>query len=546
MSAQAQLRVAALGAATLFLFLLLIQPNHPHAVGWGALLVFPLELPIILLALIALPADGRASRALRLALVITLSLIALLKTADFVSFNALSRGFNPVADFALIDAFIRLLSGTFGVLGTSALVVLAACALVGLACAIWWATGVWAQVSVPRKPALAASGVATVFALLMVAQINQAMGRWVPPLDPPGTAFTARVAVERWEMVRTTLGQLRRFNALAAQDPFAEERDLLGAIDRDVLIVFVESYGRTSHDTAYFAQMHRPTLQRYETALADNGLAMRSGFLEAPTRGGQSWLSHATLANGLWVDNQMSYGAALASGRRTLFHYAATAGFHTAAVMPQITLDWPESAQMGFDTILAFDDLGYAGPAFNWVTMPDQFTLSALDRLLRTDRGDAHAFIQVALVSSHAPWVPVPKILPWDTLGNGAVFASFLEDAETPREVWRDRDRVRMQYRLAVDYALQSVFEYALLHADDPPLLIVVGDHQAAEFVALDDRPHVPVHVVGPSGLVDRLKDVAPAPGLLPTEDTPVVPMDAVRDAFLSAFSNPLLVGGVP
>ena len=40
---------------------------------------------------------------------------------------------------------------------------------------------------------------------------------------------------------------------------------------------------------------------------------------------------------------------------------------------------------MGFDRILAAADLGYRGLPFNWVTMPDQFTLAAFDRLVRLD-----------------------------------------------------------------------------------------------------------------------------------------------------------------
>ncbi|MEM1286736.1 MAG: sulfatase [Pseudomonadota bacterium] len=539
--------VAQLAAAALLLFLILIQPNHPDAVGWGSLFVFPLELPVLLLALIALPHQRKATIFIRGLLTAFLTLIAALKAADFVSFNALSRGFNPVADIALVDAFVRLLSGTFGAAGAIGISVGVILLFAALAAGLWWATGIWSRVEVLPRQGVIAAGLSGVFAVLMVVQISQAMGRWQPPLDPPGTAFTARVAVERWEMVGNTLEQLRRFRALAAADAFLEAPAQLDAIDRDVIILFVESYGRASHETEQYAARHRTTLQRYEQRLLETGLALRSGYLEAPTRGGQSWLSHATFANGLWIDNQMSYGAALASGRRSLFHHAARAGFHTAAVMPQITLDWPEAATMGFETILTFDELGYEGPAFNWVTMPDQFTLLAMDRLLRDGAASGLKFIQAALVSSHAPWVPVPDFLPWSALGNGQVYRSFLEGAETPRDVWRDRDRVREQYSEALDYALTSVLEYALLHANEPPLMIVVGDHQAAEFVALDNRPHVPLHVIGPRHLVDQLQKLAPEFGLLLPDDATVTPMSEVRDIFLSVFSNnpPALAGNL-
>jgi hypothetical protein len=315
---------------------------------------------------------------------------------------------------------------------------------------------------------------------------------------------------------------------------------MLDLIDRDVIVVFVESYGRTSLDTPLFSDLHRATLEAGQADLAARGLGMASGFIASPTRGGQSWLAHATFANGLWVDGQTRYGAVLASNRQTLFHLAARSGFHTAAVMPQITLDWPESSVMGFETILAAADLGYAGRNFNWVTMPDQFTFAAMDRLLRAARPDDRPyFIQLATGSSHAPWVPVPEMVEWEAIGDGRIFDPMAAAGDPPDVVWRDRDRVRAQYRLAIDYALQVVLSYAARHAEDPPLMIVLGDHQAAGFVALDERRDVPLHVIGPAALVERAAaDWGLAPGLIPPPDAPVVPMDRMRDRILTTFST--------
>lgn len=523
--------------AMLVLFLVLVQPNHPHAMTWGALFVFPLELPVILLGLMALR-QGLISFLIRTCLTAALTLIAALKTADYISFSALSRGFNPVADLALINAFVRLISGTFGPLSALAAIVLAILALALLAWLIWWATGVWTRISPPPVWTGTSGAAAIFFCVIATIQVGHAMGRWSAIIDPPGTAFTARVGVERIVTVRTTLAQLRTFKDRAQNDAYAGVDGLLDIIDRDVLVIFVESYGRTSHDTEFYADLHRQTLTEYQESLSSLGLSMQSGYLAAPTSGGQSWLSHATFANGLWVDNQVRYAAALASGRQTLFHHAADNNFRTAAVMPQITLAWPESENMGFETVLVSHDLGYNGPAFNWVTMPDQFTLTALDRLLRSSDDERDLFAQVVLVSSHAPWVPVPEILDWDEIGDGRIFEEIAASGDTPETVWRDRDRVRAQYRLAVDYALRSVFEYAALHAADPPLMIVMGDHQAAEFVALDGRPDVPLHIIGPAPLVERLIDVAASPGLLPSIDAQVTPMDAMRDILLDAFST--------
>jgi len=369
------------------------------------------------------------------------------------------------------------------------------------------------------------------------------MGTWRLPVSPPGAAFTARIAVERAVLARDTLRELRAFRVAASTDPYAGRTGLFDRIDRDVLIVFVESYGRASLDTPYYAEVHRETLQRNAARLGDLGLSMASRLLRAPTQGGQSWLSHATFANGLWVGDQVRYGAVLASGRETLYHLAARSGFHTAAVMPQITLAWPEAMVMGFDTILAAKDLGYQGEPFNWVTMPDQFTYAAMDRLVRGPK-EAPVFVQIATGSSHAPWVPVPTLVEWDEIGDGRIFNEMAASGDTPRDVWRDRDRVRAQYRKAIDYALSAVFDYAARHSDDPPLMIVIGDHQAAEFVALDDRADVPVHVVGPSHLVERLSAFGWEDGLIPDPDMPVIDMDRMRDLLIEAFSSGAAPGG--
>ena len=93
---------------------------------------------------------------------------------------------------------------------------------------------------------------------------------------------------------------------------------------------------------------------------------------------------------------------------------------------------------MGFDRILTADDMGYEGEPFNWVTMPDQFTLSAFDRLVR-DTATRPIFAQIALISSHAPWVPVPDMLPWDAIGDGTEFDEVATSGDPPDVVWRDR-----------------------------------------------------------------------------------------------------------
>jgi hypothetical protein len=543
-----------LGLAALLLHLLLILPNHPGALTPRALLLLPLELPVLLLALLA-AAPGWIGLLIRVVITATLVPVVILKVANLAMFSALSRPFNLISDISLIEAGLRLLAGSVGGIAAGFVAVAAVATTGMILIGVWWATRVWAGAwsglglrsgALRLILASAALGFSAV-AALDVAQVKRLMSL---KIDPPGTAFSARVGVEQVQLMRATLAELAAFRLAARIDPYAEVPALLDVIDRDVIVVFVESYGRTSLDTPQFADLHLSTLSRGEERLAQAGLAMAAGIVGSPTQGGQSWLAHSTFANGLWIADQTRYRASLVSGRQTLFHLAARSGFHTAAVMPQITMHWPESAALGFDTILAAADLGYRGQPFNWVTMPDQFTFAALDRLVR-DQPDAASggrrhFIQIATGTSHAPWVPVPRLLPWKDIGDGTIFNAMAAEGDPPDVVWRDDDRVRAQYRLAIDYALQTVLAYAELHADDPPLIIVLGDHQAAEFVALDNRAEVPIHVIGPADLVARAAAFAATPGLIPAPDAPVVPMNQLRDLILQAYTSapPAMDGG--
>ncbi|MGY6411216.1 MAG: sulfatase [Alkalilacustris sp.] len=538
---------AALAAAVLWL--VLIQPNHPAALTWGALRMFPLELPVILMGLVALPPAGRVTAALRGLLVAALTVLVLTKLADFATFVAYGRAFNLLVDAPLIHAAWMLGSGSIGTVAAALAVAGALGALALLGWSLWWATGVWAAVQGPVLRRTAAFAVVPA-ALLATAEIGQAMRAWSLPANPPGAAFTARVALERAIFYREALRDIEEFKRKAAADPFAalppgQVLDQIG--DTDVLLIYVESYGRSSFLNPLYSGTHPVTLAAIEERLAERGLAMRSAFLTAPMRGGQSWLAHGTIATGLWIDNQRRNAVMLTSPRRTLFHFAQGAGFDTAAVMPAITMDWPESAFFGFDTILAAADLGYAGEPFNWVTMPDQFTLKSMDRKLRQGRPGverAPLFAQIALISSHAPWTPVPELVDWDTISDGTEFNEMARAGDPPEVVWRDHDRVREQFRLAVDYTLQVVGSFAERHADDPPLMIVLGDHEPAPFVAGVDSYDVPVHLIGPVHLVERAADWGWEAGLLPSDDAPVWRMDVFRDRFLALFSSAEPVGG--
>jgi len=264
-------------------------------------------------------------------------------------------------------------------------------------------------------------------------------------------------------------------------------------------------------------------------------------------KGGQSWLAHATLLTGMRIDHQQRYAALLASARRSLIHGFERAGWRTVAVMPAITMPWPEGGWFGYDATYTAAELGYAGAPFNWVTMPDQYTLSALERLelARADRPPVMA--EVALISSHAPWTPIPPVLDWGDIGDGSVFTPDARSGDPPAVVWRDAERVRAQYLKAVDYALANLASYVATFARDDLVLVVVGDHQPAPLVTGEGAGfEVPMHVIAAPEVLASIDDWGWSAGMLPAADVAAWPMAAFRDRFVEAFSAPASAAGRP
>lgn len=522
-----------LGAA--LVFCVLILPNHPGTMKWSAFNRWPLELPVILLAMTLIGRWRGVASVVALALV----LLAIMKLADYGTFIAYNRTFNPILDLFMINAGLSLLRDSLGGVQTVVLVLGFALLTVLLFLALRHGLKAWGRLA-PRGWWRGAAGAAVVATGgWAVADAGHHLNAWKFERSPPGTAWSSRLAYRRVVEMRATAADLVAFRRDAQSDPMAS---LTGALDRlegrDVLLFWVESYGRASYDNPLYSETHLATLAEAEAAIRAAGMEIRSGWLTSPTSGGQSWLAHGALATGLWTSNHGRYNAMIASGREWLFHHAQDAGYRTSVFMPAITLSWPESQVMGFEHVFPAAALGYQGERFNWVTMPDQFTLARYRDLLPEDpRPD---FIQVALISSHAPWTPIPDLLPWEEIGDGTEFNEMAARGPTPRELWLDHDDVRDAYRRSIDYSLEAVFSHVAQLGEGAPLIIVAGDHQAAGFVAGSDNHDVAVHFMGPPEVLAMIDHWGWTDGLVPVSDAPVRRMDRFRDDFLTAFTASL------
>ncbi len=181
--------------------------------------------------------------------------------------------------------------------------------------------------------------------------------------------------------------------------------DLRRVQGADVLLMFLESYGAVTYDSAAIAAIVADGRRELASAADATHRDVSSAFVESPTFGGSSWLAHSTLLTGLDVREPATYDLLLTQQRPTLPKRFASLGFRALAVMPGLKNDWPEGAFYGFDAILGERELDYAGPEFGWWRIPDQYSLAKLDSIA-LEPGAALPGLRVLSDDQHAHPVP--------------------------------------------------------------------------------------------------------------------------------------------
>lgn len=512
-----------------------MMPDNPGAFHPAAFLRIPLEVPLLALALLLLPRRMAALVAL-LATAVVFCLL-FLKLADVGVLSAFQRRFNPYLDLKMLFDGWNLLSGAIGKLGAALAIGLAAGALTALIGAFWWAC-----IRMTRLGRQARRAAVAGFAIILAVGLGLLAGGSRVGLKDVAELRVAPYLGERLSLVARSVADIRRFeDELTADKGYAGGDGLFARIrGRDVILVFIESYGRSAIEDPRYGALIKPRLDSVDRQLQAAGFSAASGWTRSPTVGGLSWLAHGTLLSGLWVDSQARYDLLMKSERASLNRLFRDAGWRTVAVMPAITMDWPEAAYYGYDQILASKDLGYRGKPFNWVTMPDQYTLSAFDRLARQPARDAGepVMAEIALISSHAPWTPVPKLIDWQAVGDGTVFNDQAESGDSPQVVWSDHDRVRRQYVETIDYTLETLGDYIARFGGDA-VFVVLGDHQPAALVTGPDASRaVPFHVVSRDvSLIEAFRSDGFTMGMTPDGQGPEPSMDSMRDRLLRHFS---------
>jgi phosphatidylglycerophosphate synthase len=514
----------------LVVWVALVAPSRPWQLTPGAFVRLPLEMIVVLLLAVLLPT--RARRLLAWVIGPVLGLLVLVKLLDIGFFVAFDRPFNPVDDWSYASLGTETVRDTFGS-GISDLV--AVCAVVLVVAALLLPT-----LAVLRLTGFAAdhrrSSLQAVAALTTVWVACWAFGAALGAGTSIASTSGADLAVREVRAVQTDLRARARFDAEIRHDRYGSSSSqplLAGLRGKDVLLVFVESYGKLAVQGSSFSPGVDAVVDAGTRQLAGAGFSARSGWLTSSTFGGGSWLAHATMQSGSWVNSQGRYKDLIASDRLTLTKAFGQAGWRTVADVPSDTRDWPEGTSFyRYDQIYDRRNLGYRGPKYGFASMPDQYVLLALQRFELAKAHRRPIFAEVDLVSSHTPWILIPPLIDWNRVGDGSIFKRLANDESGFTDASRG-------YSRSIKYSLHALFSFVQNYGNKNLVMIVLGDHQPSRVVSYRPGHEVPVSIIAHDpAVMRRIAGWGWTEGMRPQPSAPLWPMSAFRNRFFGAFGS--------
>ncbi|EWM10940.1 hypothetical protein KUTG_01244 [Kutzneria sp. 744] len=534
-TARRVLAVTATVLAFLLVLFALVAPDDLSKLTPLAFVRIPVEGLVGILVLLLLPAKWRKPAGIVAGGL--LGVLTILKLTNMGFYASLNRPFDPVYDWTFLGPGLEFVQGQVGdALGwvAAALVIVVAIGLI-----------IFTALSVARLGGYVAkhrTGAFRGVALMAVIWLVLApTGAQLAAGQPLAASNTAALAVNDLRQVSADISDQREFAREVAADPYVgqpHDKLLSGLRGKNVLLVFVESYGRSAVMNSSFAPAIDAVLDGTEK-LAQAGFAAKSGFLTSPTFGGGSWLAHSTLESGVDVNSQYRYTSLINGDRFTLARAFNDAGWRTFADDPANTRDWvPESQFYGYDSVYDSRNVGYKGPVFSYATMPDQYSMNFIRQHELTKPGPA--FGEIDLISSHVPWTPAPQMVDWNSMGDGSMFGPQAANGKQVKDVWPDQAKVQQAYGETIQYSLNTLISYLQNFGDDNTVMVFLGDHQPGTLVSGTAADHdVPISIVAKDpSVLNRVAGWGWTDGLKPSPHAPLWPMSAFRDKFLAAFGD--------
>jgi phosphatidylglycerophosphate synthase len=508
----------------------LVAPTEPWLLTPGSFVRLPLEGIVVVALAVVLP--DRVRRVIPCVFGPALGVLVLVKLLDIGFFVAFDRPFNPVDDWTLLSFGVETARDTFG--GVVADLTVAAAAVIVVAALVVPTLAVLRLTRVAvrhrRHSLRAAAALASLWAVFWAVGAENVTGTSI------ASAGGAGLAVREVHAVRSDLRDRERFGTEIRDDQVRKlrgDRLLAGLRGKDVLLVFVESYGRLAVEGSPFSPKVDAVLDAGTRELAAAGFSARSGWLTSSTFGGGSWWAHATLQSGTWINTQGRYDELVDSDRLTLATAFGRAGWTTVADDPSNSRPWPEGTSFyRYDRIYDRRNVGYRGPTYGFSSMPDQYTLLGFQRLVLAKPHARPVFAEIDTTSSHTPWTRIPPFVPWDEIGDGSIFDRLPVDRSGLTDTQHG-------YSTSIRYALRTLFSWVQRYGRDNLVLIVVGDHQPSRVVTGRPGHDVPISIVAHDpAVLRRIDSWGWVDGMRPDATAPVWLMSAFRNRFLAAFGS--------
>ena len=93
-------------------------------------------------------------------------------------------------------------------------------------------------------------------------------------------------------------------------------------------------------------------------------------------------------------------------------------------------------------------------------------------------------------ISSHTPWTRIPRLIPWDQVGDGSIFNRIPPAASSRASLLGDSTRARKAYGQSIEYSLSTLFSFVQRYGNDNTVLVVLGDHQPSTVVSGQGASH--------------------------------------------------------
>ena len=308
----------------------------------------------------------------------------------------------------------------------------------------------------------------------------------------------------------------------------------------DVLIFFVESYGRIAWDAPAYRKRFLPQAEALGAAFREADYHVSSRFVRSPVMGGGSWLAHAAFLTGVNTQHQILWERLLQSPIRPLPGFFRDKGYETISVMPAMKIDeWPEGAYFEFSRDLWFQDFGYDHHGYHWSPMADQFALVRFDELV-LQTTEAAVFAEFVLTSSHAPFAVVPPFHEGEWSGEAVMRTLRSRPMRLFENDYHHLKEGPEGYSTAMLYSLRSITDFLTRHYKRDGLIIIIGDHQPMAFMPGTDTRDVPMHVITRNAEIQKsLRQNGFSAAWSPDPATPSLPMEEVPELFLRSLSEP-------